>query len=260
MNPLRMDSVRRTALVAGVLYLLTFIGAIPGSLLLAPVLTDPNYIAGSGAADGQVRLAAIFELVNALACFGTAVAVFSIVKRQHEGLALGFLATRLFEAGVLAVGIVSILSVVTLRQAGAAGGDAASLVPVGQALVAVRDWTVVIGPAMASLNALTFGTLLYRSRLVPRAIPALGLVGAPLFIAFVIGTMLGVTGPGSVWQAIAVFPFFFWELAVGLWMTFKGFNRSAPILAGSAAEVGRGDGRTTITPSQAPVPTKAGAA
>jgi hypothetical protein len=103
---------------------------------------------------------------------------------------------------------------------------------------AVRDATVVIGPAMASLNALMFGTLLYRSRLVPRAIPALGLVGSPLLIAFVIGTMLGVTGPGSLWQAVAVFPFFFWELAVGLWMTFKGFNRSAPIVVAMAAEAG----------------------
>jgi hypothetical protein len=205
-----------------------------------------------------VSLAAALELVNALACIGTAVAAFSIVKRQHEGLALGFVVTRMFEAAVIAVGVVCILSVVTLRQAAAGSGDAATLVPVGQALVAVRDWTIVIGPGMAGFNALMFGTLLYRSRLVPRAIPALGIVGAPVIISWVFGTMLGVTGPGTAWHTIAVAPFFFWELAVGLWMTFKGFNPSSPILT-LAPDVVRSSGGATSLASQSAV-AEAGAA
>jgi hypothetical protein len=165
----------------------------------------------------------------------------------------------MFEAGVLALGVVSILSVVTLRQAGAASGDAASLVPVGQALVAVRDWTFVIGPSMASLNALMLGTLLYRSRLVPRAIPALGLVGVPLLVSFVIGRILGITELGSTWHAIAVLPFFFWELAVGLWMTFKGFDPSAPILSGPTAELPHTRASASARASQSAI-AKAGAA
>jgi Domain of unknown function (DUF4386) len=233
-----MTSIRKTALVAGVLYLVTFLSSIPAAFLLEPLLTNPNYIT-SGGADAQVSLAAVLDLVTALAGIGTAVAVFSIVKRQHEGLALGFVTTRMLEAAVLAFGAVTIVSVVTLRQAGAAGGDAGSLVPVGRALVAMRDWTAVIGPGMASLNALMFGTLLYRARLVPRGIPLLGIVGAPLFIAFVIGTMLGVTGPGTAFHAIAVAPFFFWELFVGIWMTFRGFNPSAPILTAAAKDPAR---------------------
>jgi hypothetical protein len=254
-----MTSLRKTALAAGVLYLLTFVGSIPGSLLLSPVLTDPNYVAGAGA-DAQVRVAAVFELINALAAIGTAVAVFSVVRREHEGLAIGFVATRLFEAGVIAIGIVSILSVVTLREAGAAGGDAASLVPVGRALVAVRDWALVIGPGMAALNALMFGTLLFRSRLVPRAIPALGLIGAPLLISFEVGTMLGITGVGTAWQAIATAPFFFWELAVGLWMTFKGFDPRAPIALKIAAESQAAAGSGTPLSAQAVSATEGGAA
>jgi hypothetical protein len=253
-----MDSARKSALVAGVLYLVTFISSIPAALLLDPVLTDPNYILGAGA-DTQVRFAALLDLVNALACIGTAVALFSVVKRQHEGLALGFVTTRMFEAGVLAVGVVSILSVVTLREAGAAGGDAQSLVPVGRALVAVRDWTFVIGPSMASLNALMLGTLLYRSRLVPRVIPALGLVGAPLLISFEIAKILGVSELGSAWHGIAVAPFFFWELFVGLWMTFKGFNRAAPILTATPADPGRPDASTSGLGSHSVI-AKAGAA
>jgi hypothetical protein len=228
------DPTRKTALVAGVFYLLTFVGSIASALLLQPMLTDPNYVAGPGAAT-QVGFAAVFELVNVLACIGTAVAVFSVVKRQHEGLALGFVATRLFEAGVITIGVVSILAVSTLQKAAAAGGDAAALVPVGQGLVDVRQWTQVIGPSMAAFNALMFGTLLYRSRLVPRAMPALGIVGAPLLISWAVGTIVGVTGPGTPWHGIAVAPFFFWELAIGLWMTFKGFNRSSPIVAAAIA-------------------------
>jgi hypothetical protein len=254
-----VTSLRKTALVAGVLYLLTFVGSIPGSLLLQPVLSDPNYMVNPGV-DGQMRLAAVFELVNVLALIGTAVAVFSVVKREHEGLALGFVTTRMFEAGVIVTGIVSILAVVTLRQAIAAGADGGALVPVGRALVAVREWTLVIGPGMASFNALMFGTLLFRSRLVPRAIPALGLIGAPLLISWVVGTMLGITGAGTAWQAIAVAPFFFWELFVGLWMTFKGFNPSAPVAIAFAAESGSQEGLAASVPSGTVAATKAGRA
>ena len=160
-----LDPTRRTALVGGVLYLVTFAASIPAFFLLGPVLTDPSYIVSAGA-DGQVRLGALLDLVNALACIGTAVALFSVVKREHEGLALGFVTSRMFEAAVITTGVVCILAVVTLRGDGAANGETASLVPVGQALVAVRDWTFVLGPGMAGLNALLIGTLMYRARLV----------------------------------------------------------------------------------------------
>jgi hypothetical protein len=251
--------MRKTALVAGVLYLITFLSSIPAVFLLDPVVSNPNYIIGAGA-DTQVTFGAFLDLINALACIGTAVALFSVVKRQHEGLALGFVTTRIFEAAVIVIGVVSILSVVTLRQAAAAGGDAASLVPAGQALVAVRDWTQVIGPGMAGINALLLGSLMYRSRLVPRAIPALGLIGAPVFLSAVIGIIFGINEPGTAWHAIGVLPMFFWELALGLWMTFKGFNRSAPLMAEATAEAASPDGSATALPSRTVVATKAGAA
>ena len=237
-----MTSVRRTALVAGVLYLITFASSIPAVFLLAPVLSDPNYVASAGA-DSQVRLGAFLDLVNALACIGTAVALFSVVKRQHEGLALGFVTSRMFEAAVIVIGVVSILAVVTLREAGTAGGNAASLVPVAQGLVAVRDWTFVLGPGMAGLNALLLGTLMYRSRLVPRVIPALGLIGGPIYYSSVIGIVLGLTVAGSAWQGIGGLFMFAWELLLGLWMTFKGFDQTAVsrLLAEPPTELGGHD-------------------
>jgi hypothetical protein len=170
-------------------------------------------------------------MVNAAACVGTAVAVFSVVRRQHEGLALGFVASRLMEAAIIAIGIVCLLAVVSLRDPGATGADAASLAATGRGLVAVRNWTFVLGPSlMPAFNAAIFGCLLLRSRLVPRPIPVMGLVGAPLLLASTLGTVLGVNGIASPWTAVATLPIFLWELSVGLWMTFKGFDPSAPIL------------------------------
>ena len=225
-----MTSARRTALVAGILYLITFASAIPAVFLLDPVLNDPNYIVSAGA-DTQVTLGAFLDLVNAFACIGTAVALFSVVKRQHEGFALGFVTTRMFEAAVIVIGVVCLLAIVTLRQPDATGAEATALTTVGQALVAIRDWTFLLGPSlMPAFNAVLLGWLLYRSGLVPRIIPTVGLIGAPLLFLSTIGTMFGVNEPTSVWTGIATLPIFLWELSAGLWMAIRGFNPSAPIL------------------------------
>jgi hypothetical protein len=122
---------------------------------------------------------------------------------------------------------------VTLRQAGTTGTDAASLVTVGQSLVAIRDWTFLLGPTfMAGINALLLGSLMYRSGLVPRVIPLLGLIGAPLLLSSTTATMFGINDLGSVWSAIAVAPIFVWELSLGVYLVVKGFKPS-PITAGA---------------------------
>jgi hypothetical protein len=255
-----MDSMRKTALVAGVLYLITFISSIPAVFLLGPVLSNPNYIVGAGA-DTQVIGGAFLDLVNAVASIGTAVALFSVVRRQNEGFALGFVTARMFEAAVIVVGVVSILAVVTLRQAGATGTDAASLVTTGRALVAIRDWTFLLGPSLIpGVNALLLGYLMYRSRLVPRLIPSLGLVGGPLLISSALGTMFGVNDAVSVWSGVALLPIFLWELSLGLWMTFKGFQRSAPLMVEAAAGAASLDGSATNAPSRSSVAATAGVA
>jgi hypothetical protein len=253
-----VTSFRKTALAGGLLYLITFIGSIPAALLVGPAISGPNYVLGTGP-DQQVAFGLVLELVNALACFGCAVALFSVVRREHEGLAVGYLATRLFEAAAITVGVISLLAVISLRQQGAATGDAESLAPVGSALVSMRNWAMVLGPGMAGFNALMLGTALYRAHLVPRWLPALGIIGAPILIAWVIGTILGVTGPGTVFQGIAVFPFFTWELVLGLWLTFKGFNPNSRLALAERARLAQADPSTSDwTP--AGVTAKAGAA
>src|SRR5919201_4877946 len=164
------------ARVTGVLFLITFITSIPALLLYGPVLNDPGYIAGAGA-DTQVFLGAFLELLLIIANIGTAVALFPILKRQNEILALGYVTARVVECAFIAVGLLSLLAVVTLRQE-AAGADAGALVALGQALVATHDWTFLLGPGfvVGVGNGLMLGYLMYRSGLVPQPMAALGLI------------------------------------------------------------------------------------
>jgi Domain of unknown function (DUF4386) len=228
-----VDWTRNYARAGGILYLITFAASIPAAFyFLTPVLTDPNYIVGPGA-DTRVIIGCLLDVVNALAAIGTAVAVYPVVKRQNQSLALGFVTTRMLEASVIMIGVVSLLAVVALRRdvAGAAGADHASLLTTGQALVAVRDYTFQFGPNLcAALNASMFATLLYRSRLVPRIIPAMGLVAAPFLIAVTVAVVFGLTEQGSIWFAPGGALIFVWELSVGIYMTVKGFKPS-PITA-----------------------------
>jgi hypothetical protein len=141
----------------------------------------------------------------------------------------------LFEAAIIMIGVVSLMAVVTLRQdyAGAVGGEAATLVTTGQALVDVRDWTFLLGPGLIpGINALLLGSLLYRSRLVPRIIPTMGLIGGPLLITAAIATMFGYNEQFSAWSAIATLPVAAWELSVGVYMMVKGFKPS-PVTSGT---------------------------
>ncbi|MEA2389870.1 MAG: hypothetical protein QOG41_2643 [Thermoleophilaceae bacterium] len=223
------QSPRKVALIAGALFLATFVASIAGVLLYAPVLDHSSYIVGAGD-DTRVRLGAVCELVLIIANIGTAVVLFPILRRQSEGLALGYVTARLVECTFIAIGIVSLLAVVTLRQK-APGADAGSLVTAGKSLVAIRNWTFVLGPGfvVGVGNGLILGYLMYRSGLVPRGMAMLGLVGGPLVCVSGIAVVLDVIGRGSAAQGIATVPEFLWELSLGIYLTVKGF-RPSPIL------------------------------
>jgi hypothetical protein len=220
---------QRLARIAGVLFVITFVTSIPAVLLNDPVLNDPNYIVGAGA-DTRVFLGATLELLLIVANIGTAVALFPVLKRQSEGLALGYVTARVVECTFIAVGIVSLLSIVTLRQE-AAGADA-SLLAIGQSLVAVHDRTFLLGPGfvVGIGNGLLLGYLMYRSGLVPRRTAMLGLVGGPLVCASGIAVMFDVIGQGSAAQFLATIPEIAWEASLGIYLTAKGFKPSSVIL------------------------------
>jgi hypothetical protein len=222
-----MDSTRKTALVTGVLFIITFVTSIPAAFLLyAPVLDDASYVVGAGA-DGGVALGAFLEVLLIVANVGTAVALFPVLKRQSEPLALGYVTARLVESTFIAIGIVSLLAVVTLRQDGA-GGDPSSLVTAGQSLVAVHDWTFLLGPnwVVGVGNGLILGWLMYRSGLVPRGMAILGLIAGPVLLAGGTAALLGVIEPDSALKNLTAAPEFVWELSLGIYLTVKGFKAS----------------------------------
>ncbi len=230
-----MSSTRKTALVAGIFYLITFI-SIPTLALYGPVKNHRDWILSSGTSTG-VLVGGLLEVIMALAGIGTAVTLYPVLKRQNEGVALGFAAARVLEAGLIFTGVISLLSLVTLRQdlGGAAGANAAALVTAGASHVAVYNWTFLLSQSlMPGINALLLGSLLYRSRLVPRIIPVLGLIGAPILITAVIATLFRGTGQAPSWAALAAFPVAAWELSLGVWLVVKGFKPS-PITADMTA-------------------------
>ena len=237
-----MDKMRRTALTAGVFYLITFV-SIPTLALYGPVRNHRDWVLGSGS-HTPVLVGGFLEVIVALAGIGTAVTLYPVVKRQNEGVALGFVTARVLEAAMIFTGVVSLLSLVTLRQdlGAAAGANAAALVTTGASHVAVYNWTFLLSQSlMPGINALLLGSLLYRSRLVPRIIPALGLIGAPLLIASVFATLLGGIKLGS--PLFAALPVAAWEFSLGVWLVAKGFRPcpiTAEIAAASTPPAGRG--------------------
>lgn len=222
-----MDPMRKTALIAGALYLLTFV-SIPTLALYAPV-HDPGYILGPGP-DTPVLLGVALEIVVALAGIGTAIVLHRVLKRVNESLSLGFIAARTLEAATIFASVACLLTVVSLRQAGT-GADA--LVS-AQALIGLRDGMFLTGQGfMPALNALLLGPLLYRSRLVPRILPVLGFIGAPLLVASAVATTFDLWGQVSALAALTALPIALWEFTLGIWLVVKGFKPS-PFTTGSA--------------------------
>jgi len=222
------DADRKTALVAGALYLVTFIGSIPALPLYHDILRDRNHLL-QGGSDTGVLWGALLELTCALAGIGTAVVLYRVVKRHGPTRALGFVSARGFEAAMIAVGVVSVLAVVTLHQdaAGMSPAAASGLLSTARGLVAVHDWTFLVGPGlMPAVNALCLATVLYRTRLVPRIIPLLGLIGAPLLVASSMATLFGAWDQVSSAAALLALPIAAWEFSLGVWLVVKGFKPS----------------------------------
>jgi hypothetical protein len=225
-----MEQDQRDARIFGVLYLITFVTSIPALILYQPVLDDPaSYIAGGGK-DNQIYLGVLLELLLIIANVGTAVVVFPILRRQNEILSLGYVTARLVECTFIAAGIIFVLGIVSLRHDSPGAGDLAV------SLAALKDWTFLLGPGfiVGWGNGLILGYLMYSSRLVPRQMAWLGLIGGPLIILTGIGTLFDLWEPGSTVPAITVIPEFLWELFLGVYCAIWGFRSDSPILSPAA--------------------------
>lgn len=223
---------RRIALIAGVFFAITFLASIPALLLYAPLLDHQDYVLGAGA-DTRIALGAVLEVVLVVANIATAVVLYPILKRQSQSVSLGYVASRTLESAIIVMGIVSVLSLVTLRQdvGGAGSADGSALVLAGRSLVAFHDWTFLLGPAFCAGfgNGLLLGYLMYRSGLVPRGMALLGLVGGPLIFASGVAIVLGAFDNGSSVASLLALPEIAWEASLTVFLIVKGF-RPSPIL------------------------------
>lgn len=218
------DRMRRAALWSGIMYLLTFV-SIP-TLALYERVKSPGYVSGAGPDTGAL-VGGGLELVVGLACIGTAVALYPVVRRQNEALAMGFVGARILEGALIFAGVASLWTIVTLRQAGA-GPDAHLM---GQTLVAFYDRVFLVSQGfIPTINALLLGSLLYRSRLVPRVLPVLGFVGAATLLTYNTASLLGFSGDlAAVLALVAVLPIATWEFSLGVYLVAKGFRRAAVV-------------------------------
>jgi hypothetical protein len=242
-----MSSTRRTAVVAGVFFVVAAVAAIAAKLLWQPVLGDPDYVLGTGTNAG-VQLGGLLEFITAAAVAGTGVVLYPVMKRQSHAVALGYVVGRLLEAGTIVVGLAGVLAVVTLRQdhAGASGTDEGALVAVQASLVALHDAMFLLGPGLIiGINSLLLAYLMYRSGLVPRWIAVVGLVGGPIVFVSSTAVLFGAYEQVSAVAGLSAVPVAAWEMCLAAYLIVKGFKPSPLIGPDSLAQVARQAAMTT---------------
>jgi hypothetical protein len=217
------NSPRKIALTAGIFYLLTFV-SIP-TLSLYSSVHDPNYIIGPGP-DTNVFIGVILELIVALTGIGSAVALYPLLKKQNGSVALGLVGARVLEAGTIFAGAAFLLSIVTLRQSGV-GVEA---LVTGRALVTLYDKIFHVGQGLIpAVDDLLLGYLLYKSRLVPRTLSLIGLVGVPMLVAGNILVLFGYIGQRDPSTFLFAIPVALFEFSLGVLLVVKGFKTSSPL-------------------------------
>lgn len=227
----QMDPLRRTALIVGVLFVITYITSIAAKFgFYAPLADNPDYIV-NGEQDTRVLWGALAEMLLIVANIGSAVALYPVVRRRFPMTSLGFVTARVMESVFIGVGVLAVLTIVTMRQ-DFAGVDNAALATVGGALTTLWEWTFILGPGfvVGIGNGMLLGYMMWRSGLVPRGLAALGLVGGPLIVLAGAAMVMGVVEEGSSLQMLTAMPEFFWELLFGLYLIVKGF-RPSPVTA-----------------------------
>jgi Domain of unknown function (DUF4386) len=222
---------QRTARIMGAWFLGTFVFSIPAFWFYNPLLNHADYVVGGGD-DTRVGVGALLEILLAISGIATAVVIFPIVRRVNESIALGYIASRTVESILILVGVLSLLSVVALRTATSGG-----LVDVARGLLAVHDQTSLLGPQFcAGLgNGILLGTLMWRSRLLPRPMVMIGLIGGPLALLAGTGVLLNVWDIHAALPLACTAPEAIWEFSLSVWLLAKGFQPS-PILTGQLQE------------------------
>jgi hypothetical protein len=225
---------RRIATFTGWLWIITIVTSVLARFFFYGRVLDKegSYVTGAGSdAKTLIAIGALLEILLIISNVGTAVVPFSIHKRVHEAGAVAYVAARLVECTFIAMGIVCMLAISTLRQDAPSGLNAA----LGQGIFDVYEWTFRLGPGVivGVGNGLILGWLMYTSRLVPPRLALFGLVGGPLIIISGALVILDVIEASGAVQAVMTIPEFIWELGIGIYLIVKGYRTSSPALAGT---------------------------
>jgi Domain of unknown function (DUF4386) len=225
-----MNTNRNIAIIVGVLFILTEITSITGLILYDPILHDPDYIIKGAANETRVLWGAFFEVLLVFTQIGTAITLFPILKKYNESMAIGTVCFRLLEATIVIIGIMSLLAIVTLNHEflKEANPNTSTYLVAGKLLLDIHNWTFLYGPNLI-LGPSSFMTayLLYKSKLVPRFVTFLGLVGGPLISVNALLVTFGVYTQLSAWGMVLAIPVFAYEVSLAIRLLVKGFN-SAP--------------------------------
>jgi hypothetical protein len=221
---------KKSALIVGVLFILAAVTSIIGLILYNPILKSPDYLINGSEHANQVILGAVMELILVVSAIGTATTMFPILRKYNETIALWHVCFRFLEAIIITVGVISMLSLVTLSREFVAAGavDTAFFQASGTSLKALHDWTFLLGPNfMLGINTAMYSYIFYKSKLVPRFISILGMTGSVLIFLCAMLVMFGVIEQVSVWGAIFAIPIAANEMTLAVWLIVKGFNESA---------------------------------
>ena len=228
--------VQRTGRIFGWLFIGTFVTSIPARLLFVNGVgaswSDMRFVPGD-TSTASLKLGAVLEFGLIVTQIGTAVVIYPLVRRQSETVSLGYVTARIMESVFAAIGLISIISVVSVADAlaSATGADATALAVQGNSLVNTYDWAFQWGPGLVAGigNGLMLGYLMYRSALVPPRMALLGLIGGPLLILSFVLMLCGVYENGSGLSGLLTLPEAAWELSLGIYCAWKGFRLESPL-------------------------------
>ncbi len=224
-----MKTYRTTAIVVGVLFFLATVLNVMGNSFLKPILDASDYLYTISANENQVIMAALLVLLSAFACAGIAIGLYPILKKHHAALALASVSFRVMEGLLYILGVVCLLSLLTLSQEyiKAAASNASLFQVSGTLLLAVKKWAGELGVIAFTLGGLLYYYVFFQSKLVPRFISVWGFFGAALTLLTALLTIYGQLLPLSNVFILLNLPIALQEFVLALWLIIKGFNQSA---------------------------------
>ena len=223
-----VDSSKVNAVVAGVLLIVATVASLVSGPFLAPV-TDFDSLSNAAAHQNQVATGVLLCLIAALAAPGIAVALFPVLRKFGEGLALGAVAFRIIEGVFYALGVLGLLSLASLSRAFVDAGAPTDqhYTTLGQTMLAQYHWLVDVGLLLAfSLGGLLYYLVFYRSKLIPRWLSVWGIGGVVLLMIAAVLLVFGVISPMSPAQIVLAVPIGLQEMGLAVWLIVKGLDRT----------------------------------